>query len=167
MAKLARKWYAQFLSPPGETEIWSVLGVDNDDLKKELSPQTETKKNVLGETAFVHNGYETQVAVEPYYADKDSSLHAPLLDIVMTEDNSEAKCLGKYADVVFDTYTEATGIFTGVAYIQDAWIIPQSIGGDTSGVQIPFNINPVGPKVKKNISYDPATHTPTFTAIGG
>ncbi len=167
MAKLARKWYAQFLSPPGETENWAVLGVDNDDLKKELSPQTETKKNVLGETAFVHNGYEVQVAVEPYYADESSPLHDPLLDIIMTEDNSEAKCLGKYADVVFDAFTEATGIFTGVAFIQDAWIVPQSIGGDTSGVQIPFNINPVGPKTQKNISYNVATHTPTFTAIGG
>lgn len=167
MAKLARKWYAQFISPPGVAESWAVLGVDNDDLKKELSPQTETKKNVLGETAFVHNGYETQVAVEPYYADKASSLYEPLLDIVMAEDNSEAKCLGKYADVVFDTFDEATNTFTGVAYTQDAWIIPQSIGGDTSGVQIPFNINPVGAKVKKNVSYNAATHTPTFTAIGG
>jgi hypothetical protein len=165
MPKLERKWYAQFVTPPGEVEAWSVLGIDNDDLKKELSPQTETKKNVLGETAFNHNGFEVEVSVEPYYADKGSSLYTALSKIALEESYGSTDCIGKYAEVIFDANTAGTSVFTGVAYIQDAWIIPQSIGGDTSGVQIPFKLNPVGPKIKKNISYDASTHTPTFTPI--
>ena len=52
---------------------------------------------------------------------------------------------------------------TGTAYVQDAWFVPQSIGGDTSGVQIPFEINPVGARVVKDVSYNAATHVATFT----
>ena len=162
MAKLARKMYAQFVTL-GTPEAWAVLGVDNDDLKKEMSPQTETKKNVLGEQSFVHNGYESKVTVEPYYANPSDPFYEKLLDIVMLESNAEAKCLGKYAEVVFTTFDETTKIATGTAYVQDAWFVPQSIGGDTSGVQIPFEINPVGARIVKDVSYNAATHAATFT----
>ena len=37
------------------SSAWEALGKDTDDLSKELNPDTETSKNVLGETTFKHN----------------------------------------------------------------------------------------------------------------
>ena len=42
---------------------WDAIGKDNDDLSKELNPDTETGKNVLGESTFTHSGYEPEVEV--------------------------------------------------------------------------------------------------------
>lgn len=170
MAKLARKMYAQFASYEGITgtgNVWSVLGHDVDDLSKDLNPDTETGKNVLGESTFTHNGYEPEVAVDTFYADANEPIYSKLLENAMNEDNSEENNMGYYADAVFSTYDEATKIATGFAWVQNAWIIPQSTGGDTAGFNIPFNVNPVGARTKMNISYNAATYTPTFTAITG
>ena len=144
---------------------WSVLGHDSDDLSKEMNPDTETQKNVLGENSFVHNGYEPEVALDNYFADPYDPIYPQLLEIAMNEDNSESGCLGYYADAVFEEVNETTKIYTGYAWMQRAWIIPQSVGGDTSGMHLPFNVNPVGARTKYAISYDAATYTPTFTAI--
>ena len=54
---------------------------------------------------------------------------------------------------------------TGYCYVRQAWYVPQSVGGDTSGFAIPVNINPVGAVVKKAISYDMATNEATITEI--
>lgn len=166
MAKLARKMFAQFFSfgEPG-TGPWSVLGHDTDDLSAELNPDTSTEKNVLGENAFRHNGYEPEVAMDTYYADPDDPIYETILDIAMNRDNSEEKCLGYYAEVVFDTYDDNTKQASGTAWIQRAWAIPQSLGGDTAGFNIPFNVNPIGVRTKWDVSYNATTYTPTFTAI--
>ena len=97
MAKLSRKMYAQFVSFTNSstpTNGYSVLGHDVDDLRRELNPDTETGKNILGESTFKHNGYEPEVDVDTYYADPDDPIYEQLLEIAMREDNSEAKCLG-------------------------------------------------------------------------
>ena len=140
-----------FLSFGGED--WEAIGKDVDELNKELNPQTENKKNVLGESAFTHQGYEPSVEVDTYYMDPSRKLYKNLLEIAMKEKYDEASLLCKYAEAHFDTPDEDAGTMSGICYVRDAWIVPTSVGGDTAGFNIPFTINPVGAPVEKKIVY--------------
>ena len=144
---------------------WEALGKDNDDLSKELNPDTESSKNVLGETSFTHSGYETEIGVDPYYIDTSRKMYAHLRDIALQELYGEADCGGYFAEAFFETANRATGKMTGYCYVRRAWFVPQSVGGDTAGLAIPVNINPVGPVVKKKIVYDTTTNEATITEM--
>lgn len=172
MAKLDRNrlmFFAGFLSSVSGTAPadvgWEVLGRDNDDLSKELNPDTETSKNVLGEATFKHNGYEPEVGVDPYYADDSSPLYEKLLAAAVQEKYGDADIKGYFVEAVYTTATETT--LTGTGYMREAYIIPQSTGGDTSAFGIPFNVNPVGPMKKVNVTYTVATRAVTITAASG
>lgn len=172
MAKKPRKAFLQAVAYSADSALslekisvasWSVLGHDTDDLSHEMNPDTNTSKNVLGESTFVHNGYEPEVSVDSFYADEDEAIYETLRDNAMMEDFSEAKNTGFYAKCELSAFTEATTTATGTAYVQRCWIIPQSMGGDTSGFQIPFNVNPFGAVLKLNVSYNWTTYALTFT----
>lgn len=159
--KLDRKMDMFFASFDGDD--WEVLGRDNDDLSKELNPDTETSKNVLGEVTFKHNGYETEVNVDPYYADKTSPLYEKLLAAAVQEKYGDADIKGYFTEVVYDEVSEEAGTMTGTGYKRDAYIVPQSTGGDTSGFGIPFTVNPVGPQTKVKVVYTVATRAVSIT----
>lgn len=142
---------------------WEAIGKDNDDLSKELNPDTETTKNVLGETTFKHSGYETEIDVSTYYADPARLLYPHLKEVAMTEVYAETDLLGYFAEAFFETVDKENQTMTGIAYVRRAWFVPQSTGGDTSGFGIPFTINPTGPMEKKVIVYDMTTNTATIT----
>ena len=144
---------------------WEALGKDNDDLSKELNPDTESSKNVLGENVFTHSGYEPEIGVDPYYIDPSRKMYARIRDVALEERYGESDCLGYFAEAFFETANRATGKMTGYCYVRQAWYVPQSVGGDTSGFAIPVSINPVGAVVKKAISYDVATNEATITEI--
>lgn len=144
---------------------WEALGKDNDDLSKELNPDTETGKNVLGESTFTHSGYEPEIDMDPYYMDPSRNMYAHLLDIALQEKSGEADCLGYFAEAFFTAADENTKTMTGYCYVRRAWFVPQSTGGDTAGYNIPFNIHPVGGMTKKLISYNMTTNEATITDI--
>ena len=162
MAKLKRNMFMQFASFDGTA--WEVLGVDNDNLSKELNPDTETSKNVLGETTFKHNGYEPEVAMDPYYADSTSALYEDLSAAALEEKYDDASIKGYYVEGILTTVDDTTGTITGTGKKRAAYIVPQSIGGDTAGLGIPFNVNPVGPMTDVTITYTVATRAVTITA---
>ena len=155
MAKLDRNRGMFFASFDGTK--WEVLGRDNDDLSKELNPDTETSKNVLGEATFKHNGYEPEVNVDPYYADDESVLYEKLLAAAVQEKYGDADIKGKFVEVVFTSANAEAGTMTGTGYQRDAYIVPQSTGGDTSGLGIPFTVNPVGAMTPVTVTYTIAT----------
>lgn len=144
---------------------WEAIGKDNDDLSKEMNPDTESGKNVLGESTFTHSGYEPQVDVDPYYMDPDRHMYAHMLECALQEKSGEADLLGKFAEAFFTTVNTETKTMSGYCYVRDAWFVPQSVGGDTSGYAIPYTITPVGAMVKKNISYSMETNEATITEI--
>ena len=139
---------------------WEAVGKDNDDLSKELNPDTETTKNVLGETTFKHSGYEPEVDVDP-----SRPMYAHLLDVAMQEKYGEADLLGYFAEAFFTSADAEKQTMSGYCYVRRAWIVPQSVGGDTAGYAIPYNINPIGAMEKKNIVYDMTTNQATITDI--
>lgn len=149
----------------GGTPVWEVIGKDNDELTKELNPDTEGGKNVLGEQTFVHSGYETEVEVDPYYMDPSRAMYEHMLECALEERYSEADLVGLFAEAFFTTVDTTNRIMSGYCYVRDAWFTPQSTGGDTTGYAIPYTINPIGAMVKKNISYNMATNQATITDI--
>lgn len=163
MAKLDRNRYMQFVSFDGTA--WEVLGKDNEDLSKELNPDTETSKNVLGETTFKHNGYEPEVSIDPYYADSDSALYDDLLAAALQEGYSDDDIKGYFVEVAFST--ASNGTLSGTGYKREAYIVPQSVGGDTSGFGIPFTVTPVGPQTAVTVTYTIATRAVTIAAVSG
>lgn len=161
MARLDRNRCMYFASFNGTS--WEVIGRDNDDLTKELNPDTETSKNVLGESTFKHNGYEPEINADPYYADDESVLYEKLLAAAVQERYGDADIKGYFVEAVFDTVDEEAGTMTGTGYKRAAYIVPQSTGGDTSGFGIPFTVNPVGPQTKVSVTYTKSTRAVTIT----
>lgn len=158
--KIARKYMAHFLDAGslcgGLTPKYERLGKDLEEYNIELNPDTETSKNILGETTFKHNGYEATSEADPYYAETDSDLFKALQKIVderLTDDNLKTNA------VEVHLWTEETsGAYE--AYQQECYVVPTSYGGDTSGYQIPFTVNYVGERVKG--TFNPTTKA--FTA---
>lgn len=144
---------------------WEALGKDNDDLSKELNPDVETSKNVLGETTVTHSGYEPEIGVDPYYIDPSRKMYKHLADVAIEEKYGEADVLGYFGEAHFTAANPNTKKMTGFVYIRQAYFVPQSVGGDTSGWAIPVNIYPIGAVTKKNIVYDMTTNEATITDI--
>ena len=159
MAKLDRNRLMFFASFNGTN--WEVLGRDNDDLSKALNPDTETSKNVLGESTFKHSGYEPEVEVDPYYADSSSALYEKLAAAAMQEKYGDDDIKGYFVEVIFSTVNGDT--MSGTGYKRDAYIVPQSTGGDTAGLGIPFTINPVGAQTTVSVSYTKSTRAVTIS----
>lgn len=156
--KIDRKYMAHLLDASfgGETEDWSLLGDDLEEYNVELNPDTEVKQNILGNSSFVHNGYEVSSEADPYYAVVGDPLFLKLQEIV---DNryKDDHCKTKALEVHLWDGDETAG-FT--AYREDCHVVPNSYGGDTSGYQIPFTVSYVGNRVKGK--YVPSTKK--FTA---
>ena len=142
---------------------WEALGKDNDSLAKELNPDTENSKNVLGESTFRHSGYEPEVSVDPYYIDPSRKMYKRILKNAIEEKYGEADLLGKFAEAFFTNANKEKRIMTGYCFVRDAWFVPQSTGGDTTAYAIPVTITPVGPVKKMDISYDMTTNEATIT----
>lgn len=144
---------------------YEALGKDVDDLSKDLNPDTENSKNVLGETRFEHKGYQSTVAMDTYYMAPERLMYAHLLDVAMQEKYAESDLLGYFAEAYFTEVNEAAHTMTGYCYVRRAWIVPQSVGGSTAGFSIPFNVNPQGGMEKKAITYDMVTNTATVSDL--
>lgn len=128
----------------GSASDWERLGADLEEYNVELNPDTESKKNILGENSFVHNGYEESSEASPYYANTESKLFPKLQKIVdyrYKDDNCKTNAL----EVHLWEGSEESG-FT--AWQQACYVVPTSYGGDTSGYQIPFTVNYVGERTK-------------------
>ena len=137
MAKLARKALAHYIDGSfggSGSPKWYLIGKDIDDMSVELNPDTESTENILGETSVKDNGYEVSMSADPYYADPADEIYAKIKDIAMNRLKGD-ECKTKILEVVID---KETGPFD--AWIEDCIVKPQSYGGDTSGVGIPFDV---------------------------
>ena len=83
-----------------------------------------------------------QSEVEPFYADYDDPLFEQLSKIA-NERLTGTDCQTTKVDVLLNE--DGTVLW---AYREDVWVVPNSVGGDTSGVQIPFSVYNAGNRVK-------------------
>lgn len=155
MAKIERKYLAHFIDASfgGETPNFVRLGKDLEGFIEELNPDVEVKKNILGEQNVVHNGYEVQSEVDPFYAYTGDPLYEQLA-LIANERKTGDDCKTTKVDVLLN----ADGTVEW-AYREDVYVVPNSVGGDTSGVQIPFTVYNAGNRVAG--TWD--TTTKTFT----
>ena len=155
MSKIERKYLAHFIDASfgGETPNFVRLGKDLEEFIEELNPDVEVKKNILGEQNVVHNGYEVQSEVDPFYAYTGDPLYEQLV-LIANERKTGDDCKTTKVDVLLNE--DGTSVW---AYCEDVYVVPNSVGGDTSGVQIPFTVYNAGNRVAG--TWD--TQTKTFT----
>lgn len=157
MAKIERKYLAHFIDASfGDTTTNYVrLGKDLEEYAEELNPDVEIQKNILGEQNVQHNGYEVQSEVDPFYAYTGDPLFEALSEIA-NERKTGDDCVTTKVDVLLN----ADGTVAW-AYREDVWVVPNSVGGDTSGVQIPFSVFNAGNRVKGTWDTSTKNFTPT------
>lgn len=160
MSKIERKYLAHFIDASfnGSTTNYVRLGKDLESYAEELNPQVEVNKNILGEQNVIHNGYEVQSEVDPYYAEEGDPLWEQLQSISNNRSTGDA-CMTTRVDVLING---ATGEVEW-AYKEDVYIVPNSLGGDTSGVQIPFTVYNTGNRVSGDFSLNTRRFTPSST----
>ena len=169
MPKIERKYLAHFLGAKfgvktqGEetyTPNYTRLGKDLEEYNEELNPDVEVNKNILGEQNVVHNGYEVQSEVDPFYAYSGDPLFERLAKIA-NERLTGDDCMTTKVDVLLNSAAPWHGPTA------KTWVVPESVGGDTSGVQIPFTVYNAGNRVKGHLSTSPrrpSPQTPTLRA---
>lgn len=162
MGKVERKYLAHFVDASfgGSTTNYIRLGKDLEEYNEELNPDVEVNKNILGEQSVQHNGYEVQSDVDPYYAYEDDPLFEKLADVA-----NERKTGDDTKTTKVDVLLEPDGTVVW-AYKEDVCLIPNSLGGDTSGVQIPFTVYNAGNRQKGTFDMKTKTFTPS-TGAGG
>ncbi len=162
--KLNREALAHYLDTTfeknAETAVWEILGDDIEEMSMELNSDTETKKNILGETRTQDNGYEPTMDADPFYADPEKKLYPKLRDIALDRLKGDS-CKTLLLEVIVED-TEAAN---HLAYVQEVIVKPQSYGGSTEGLNIPFNISEDGKRTKGYITAESMkTGNPKFTA---
>ena len=144
---IERKYLAHYIDVSFGEGTYERLGKDLEEYALELNPDVESKQNILGENSVVVNGYEASSTVEPYYCDREDALSEHLMEIAMERSTGD-NCKTTVVDVLLQP-GEGDAAPTSVwAYREDCVVVPESIGGDTSGVQIPFTIHRNGNRVK-------------------
>lgn len=154
--KIERKYLAHYLDASfgSGTANYIRIGKDLEEYSEELNPDVEINKNILGEQNVQHNGYEVQSEVDPFYAYTGEPLFEALADIA-NERKTGSDCMTTKVDVLLNS--DGTVEW---AYKEDVWVIPNSVGGDTSGVQIPYTIYNAGNRVKGDFNISSKSFTP-------
>lgn len=149
---IERKYLAHYIDGAFDTTYaaaeYTRLGKDLEEYSVDLNPDVEVRKNILGENSVSINGYEASSTVEPYYYEYDDSLAQKIMDIAMNRTTGDG-CKTSVVDVLLkpgdNENAEPTVIW---AWREDCYVVPDSVGGDTSGVQIPFTIHRAGNRTK-------------------
>ncbi|MBQ8298159.1 MAG: hypothetical protein IJX77_10305 [Ruminococcus sp.] len=158
VGKLKRGALAHYLDSTfgGEAPNWSIIGADVEDMSIELNPNLETKTNILDETAVDDNGYEPSTEVDTYYANpNDGEFYEKLKDIAMNRQTGEA-CRTTILEVLIDKTAAPFDAWT-----EDVIIKPQSYGGATGGVRIPYSITFCGNRKQGTVTI--TDRVPVFT----
>lgn len=142
---LERKYLAHFIDAAfdltGEATNYVRLGDHLEDLSVSMNPTVETIRNILGETAATLNGYDMSASVTPFYISHDEALSEKLMEIVDNELTGDA-----VKTTVVDVWmkpgeTADAAPVVVKALRREVIVAVQSYGGNTSGVQIPFNLS--------------------------
>lgn len=162
---LERKYLAHYIdskfdtTAEHESATYVRIGKNLEEYSEELNPDVEVTKNILGEQSVQHSGYEVQADVDPFYYSEDDELSKKVLELANTRATGD-KCKTTMVDVLLKPGKAEEEKPTVVsAYREDVYVVPNSVGGDTSGVQIPFTIYKAGNRVKGNFDIDSKAFT--------
>ena len=161
---IGRKYLAHYIDAAFSTSTptYVRIGKNLEEYNEELNPDVEVTKNILGEQSVQHSGYEVQSDVDPfYYEDYDDTLSNKIMDLANTRATGD-KCKTTMVDVLLKTGLTEDAAPTAVwAYREDVYLIPNSVGGDASGIQTPFTVYKSGNRVKGTWDVSKKTFTPS------
>jgi len=154
--KAERKYLAHYLdSSFGAAQTAYVrLGKDLEEYYEELNPDVEVKENIIGEQSVDHAGYEVNSDTDPFYYEYDDALSEKVMDIAMNRKKGDVCKTSKVDVLLKDDGTVLK------AWREDVYIVPKSVGGGTTGIQVPFTIYNAGNRVQGTFDFD----TKEFTA---
>ncbi len=156
------KIFADVAATAGSPE-WELLGDKVEELTLAMNPNVETVTDVTGNTSTTLDRYEVQTDISPVRAKRDSKLAGILYSIVKEEKTLSDVERTFLCVNVFDSTTTGEGAEAATVYAawtQKAVIAVQSFGGNTQGLDIPFNIHWIGKRTHG--TFNPATKA--FTA---
>lgn len=141
---------------------WTLLGKNDDNLSIDTNPETESKKNVLGDTVTDNKGYKPSISPN-YIADRGDSIYPPLQKIVNTlsTDERDTTMYMIVATLTEEVKNSDTKTLTGKGYMVKTQVIVNSDGGDTAGYTIPFTASEDGGRIQGTVSV--TKRVPTFT----
>ena len=161
---IERKFLAHYVDAAfsASSPTYVRLGKNLEEYNEELNPDVEVTKNILGEQSVQHSGYGVQADVDPfYYDDYDDALSNKIMELANTRATGD-KCKTTMVDVLLKPgLTEDAAPTVVWAYREDVYLIPNSVGGDTSGVQTPFTLYKAGNRVKGTWDVSKKTFTPS------
>ena len=162
MANLTRGKYIICIDASfgGETPVWYKVGKRLSSLTVELNPDVTTEKNIFDETFATDNGYAPETSVDPYMANPDDEIYEKIRDIAMNRLVGDA-CRTKIMEILVEDEEETAH----KAWTEYIIVKPTSVGGDTSGLSIPFNVYFDGGREEGTVTYangNYKTGTPTF-----
>lgn len=163
--KIERKYLAHFIDASfgtgSATPKYVRLGADLEEYNLDLNPDIEVSKNILGDSTIKHNGYEPQSSVDTFYAVTGDALFETLSDIA-----NERKTGDDCKTTAVDVLLADKGVVTW-AYREEVMVVPTSMGGDTSGVQVPFSVYYCGNRTKGTFDLTQKTFTATENTVSG
>ena len=146
--KAERKYLAHYLDAAFDTSYAAAeyvrLGKDLEEFSVELNPDVETSKNILGENSVKHSGYDASSDADPVYYEYDDALTEKMMEIAMLRKTGDA-CKTSYVEVLLKPTENAPTVIRAVR--EDVIVVPNSYGGDTSGVQVPITVHFAGNRV--------------------
>lgn len=161
---LERKYLAHYIDAAfdlkGEATNYVKLGEHLEELTVAMNPNVETSTNIWGETTAMLNGYEVSAGVDPFYISHDEALSEKLMEIVDNELTGDA-CRTTVVDVWLKPGNTPNDPPTVVKAIRrEVLVAVQSYGGDTSGVQIPFELSGATNRAKGDFDISTKKFTP-------
>lgn len=161
---LERKYLAHFVDAAfdktGSATNYVRLGADLEELAVEMNPTIESSKNILGESTAVLEGYEVSAGIDPYYISHDEALSEKLMEIVDHEQTGD-NCKTTAVDVWLkagETPDDPPVVVRAVR--RDVIVAVQSYGGDTKGINIPFELHGSTNKVVGDFDLSTKRFTP-------
>lgn len=167
MPKLNREALAHYLDTAWNKKIadaskavFEILGEDIEEMSVEMNPETEQRKNILGQTKTIDSGFTPTMSADPWYANTDSKLYLHMKDIVFEQlKGDERKTL------MLEVVVENTEAETHTAYLREVKVTPTSYGGGTEGFNIPFTVDFDGAYAKGTVTAASVkAGAPVFTA---
>ena len=167
MPKLNREALAHYLDTAWNKKIadaskavFEILGEDIEEMSVEMNPETEQRKNILGQTKTIDSGFMPTLSADPWYANTDSKLYPHMKEIVFEQLKGDERKTLMLEVVVEDTQAE-----THTAYLREVKVTPTSYGGGTEGFNIPFTVDFDGAYVKGTVTAASVkAGAPVFTA---
>lgn len=160
---IERKYLAHYLDASwgAVSTNYVRLGKNLEEYNEELNPDVSVTKNIIGEQSVQHSGYEVQSSVDPYYYESyEDVLSNKIMELANTRATGD-ECKTTMVDALLRPGIAEDAAPTVVwAYREDVYVVPTSVGGDTSGVQTPFNVYKAGNRVKGTWNVTSKTFTP-------